>query len=204
MAGLILKVFPAGPLLTNNYLIFNEESKRGFIIDLSSSSGELFSFLEKQGIVVNFVALTHAHFDHIAGLENTEFPFYLHKNDSPLLGDPAINGSSFFSEPIKINKSPCYYQEKLKFEDFEIKIIESPGHTPGSVALKIGDWLFTGDTLFYQSIGRTDIPLACGDLLLDSIQKKIMVLPDSTLIYPGHGPSSSLGYEKKNNPFLLG
>ncbi|MCF7873889.1 MAG: MBL fold metallo-hydrolase [Candidatus Omnitrophica bacterium] len=202
MVKLDLKVFPSGPLDTNNYLLFDQQSKKGCIIDLSSSSGRLFDFLKREGIKVDFVLLTHAHFDHIEGLRHTDFPFFLHKKDFALISDPEKNGSAFFSDPIVIEKKPYFYKEKLDFCGLRIDVIHTPGHTPGSVSLKLDNWLFSGDTIFYQAVGRTDIPLASGQELNKSIKEKILVLPDETIIYPGHGLSSTLAHEKKHNPFL--
>jgi hydroxyacylglutathione hydrolase len=202
MVKLELKVFLAGPLDTNNYLLFNRQSRRGCIIDLSSSSGQLFDFLKKEKIKVDFVLLTHAHFDHIEGLRNTEFPFYLHKKDLGLLLDPEKNGSFFFANSIVIERKPYIYTDSLSFSGSRIDVIHTPGHTPGSVSLKLDNWLFSGDTLFRQAIGRTDIPLASGEELIKSIKEKILILPNETIIYPGHGSSTTLGQEKKTNPFL--
>lgn len=202
MVKLDLRVFASGPLETNNYLIFDKQSRKAFIVDLSSSSGEIFDFLKKEKLEVDFVALTHAHFDHIQGLEQTNFPFYIHRQDLDLISDPETNGSAFFSISLKIEKKPFIYGQKVKFSDSEIEVIHTPGHTPGSVSLKLDQWLFTGDALFSGSIGRTDLPLASSQLLLKSIKEKILVLPDETVIYPGHGPSSTLLQEKKFNPFL--
>lgn len=202
MAGLKLKVFPCGSLLANNYLIFSEENRKAFIIDLSSACGDLFAFLKEKKIKVEFVALTHAHFDHIEGLSEVDFPFYLHREDFQIFFDPAKNGSALFCDLSQVEKEPTAYSGSLDFEGNKIEIIHTPGHTPGSVSLKLDNWLFTGDTLFYQSIGRTDIPLASGQLILKSIKEKLLTLPKETLVYPGHGPSSSLAYEKENNPFL--
>ncbi|MCF7888297.1 MAG: MBL fold metallo-hydrolase [Candidatus Omnitrophica bacterium] len=203
MVKLDLKVFPSGPLDTNNYLLFNKQFKRACIIDLSSSSGQLFDFLKKEKIKIDFVLLTHAHFDHIGGLINTDFPFYLHKEDLALLLDPEKNGSSFFANSIIVERKPHIYQENLDFFGSRIDVIHTPGHTPGSVSLKVDNWLFSGDTLFRQAIGRTDIPLASGEELIKSIKEKILVLPDETIVYPGHGSSTILGQEKETNPFLV-
>ncbi len=202
MAGLELKVFPAGPLSANNYLIFDKKSRHAFIVDLSASEGELFDFIEEEKITVKFVALTHAHFDHTEGVANTEFPFYLHRDDQQIFIDPDKSGSLFSPHAVKNDREPSYYQNKLFFQNHEIEVIHTPGHTPGSVTLKLDDWLFTGDTLFYESVGRTDLPLGSGDLLLSSIRKKILSLPPNTIVYPGHGASSTLAHEKINNPFL--
>ncbi len=202
MDKLDLKVFPAGPLKTNNYLIFNKQSRKGFIVDFSESFGELSDFVKKEKIEIDFILLTHAHFDHIQGLQHTNFSFYLHKKDCDLISDPDKNGSSLFSDPMKIDKTPKLYQGRINFYNSEITVIDTPGHTPGSVSLKLNKWLFSGDTLFCNSVGRTDIPFASQTDLMESIQKKILVLPDDIIIYPGHGPSSTLGQEKETNPFL--
>ncbi|MCF7869531.1 MAG: MBL fold metallo-hydrolase [Candidatus Omnitrophica bacterium] len=203
MVKLDLKVFPSGPLDTNNYLLFNKQSRKACIIDLSSSSGQLFDFLRKEKIKVDFVLLTHAHFDHIGGLRNTDFPFYLHKKDLVLLSDPEKNGSFFFTDLIAVERKPHIYKESLNFSGLKIDVIHTPGHTPGSVSLKLDNWLFSGDTLFRQAIGRTDIPLASGEELIKSIKEKILILPNETIVYPGHGPSTILGQEKETNSFLV-
>lgn len=202
MDKLDLKVFPAGLLKTNNYLIFNKQSRKGFIVDFSESFGELSDFIKKEKIEIDFILLTHAHFDHIQGLQHANFPFYLHKRDCDLISDPDKNGSSLFSDPMKIDRNPKLYHGKINFYNSEIAVIDTPGHTPGSVSLKLNKWLFSGDTLFCNSVGRTDIPFASKTDLMESIQKKILVLPDDIIIYPGHGPSSTLGQEKETNPFL--
>ncbi|MCF7871002.1 MAG: MBL fold metallo-hydrolase [Candidatus Omnitrophica bacterium] len=205
MVELDLKVFPSGPLAANNYLIFNRQSKKAFIVDLSSSSGPLFNFLKEENIKVDFVLLTHAHFDHIGGLRGSEFPYYLHQQDRDLVSDPEKNGSFYhLADSIKIDREPNIYKKELYFYKSKITVIHTPGHTPGSVSLKLNNWLFSGDTLFHQTIGRTDIPLASGELILKSIKEKILVLPDDTVVYPGHGPSTTLLREKETNPFLAG
>lgn len=204
MVGLDLRIFPSGPLAANNYLIFSRERKKAFVVDFSASSGELFQFIKKENISLEFIALTHAHFDHICGLGKTGLSFYLHRKDEELLFDPEKNGSYFCSGPLEVNKKPVYYSDFFYFQGNKVEVIETPGHTPGSVSLRLGKWLFTGDTLFNQSVGRTDIPLASGDVLLQSIKQKILTLPEDTLVYPGHGPDSTIAYEKNNNPFLKG
>ncbi len=204
MDDLILKTFCFGELSANCYLIFSRTTKHAFIIDRPASSDELDDFIESQGLKIDFVALTHAHFDHIGGLGKDTIPFYIHRQDVPLLGDPNLNFSSLFLSPFSVKAKPRLYEEGklLEFGECRLEIIHTPGHTPGSVSLKLGNWLFSGDTLFYDSVGRTDIPLASSTEIIASIKNKILSLPDDTIVYPGHGPATTVGREKRENPFL--
>jgi len=204
MDGLSLKAFCLGDLFNNCYLIFHDKSKKGFIIDSPAPTNEIKDFIRSQSLEIDFIALTHAHFDHIGGLKSYSLPFYLHKEDFPLLKDPQLNGSVFFTSPVVIENEPRLYKdnEPLYFQSYPIEIIHTPGHTPGSVSLKLGKWLFSGDTLFFDSIGRTDIPLASQDLIIKSIKEKLLVLPSGMVVYPGHGQSTTIGREKEHNSFL--
>ena len=204
MDRLGLKTFIFGGLYNNCYLIFDKESKEAFIIDSPAFGEEIFSFIQSQGLKILFIALTHAHFDHIEGLNEFSVPFYVHKDDAPFLKDPNLNGSVFFSGNVVIDKIPNLYQEEkpLYFGEYPIEVIHTPGHSPGSVSLKLNKWLFSGDTIFLNSIGRTDIPLASGDVLIKSIKEKILILPSDTIVYPGHGDSTTVEKEKADNPFL--
>lgn len=204
MDELIVKTFCLGDLFNNCYLVFGKESKRGFIVDSPSPTGEVKDFICSQSLKISFIALTHAHFDHIGGLESYSFPFYIQKEDRPLLKDPQLNGSAFFSSSIIIKREPHLYGENkpLSFDGYPIEVIHTPGHTPGSVSLKINNWLFSGDTLFSGSIGRTDIPLASQDTLIKSIKERILILPQDTFVYPGHGASTTVADEVESNPFL--
>lgn len=202
---LSLQVFVLGDLFTNSYLVYDESTKNGFLVDIPCSSRELTSFIKKERINLLFIALTHAHFDHIGGLGSISVPFYIHEKDVPLLKDSHLNGSYFFDLGMAIKDEPLLYDESsvLKFGSHSVQILYVPGHTPGSVALKVGKWLFSGDTLFFDSIGRTDIPLGSSSALLKSIKEKILTLPPETAVWPGHGSSTTVGREKKENPFLI-
>lgn len=204
MDGLIIKTFCLGDLFTNCYLIFHDESKKGFMVDSPAPTEEVKDFIRSQNLEIAFIALTHAHFDHIGGLESYSLPFYVHEEDVPLLEDQQMNGSAFFTSSIVVEREPHIYKENmpLYFDSYPIEIIHTPGHTPGAVSLKLGKWLFSGDTLFYDSIGRTDIPLASQDLIIKSIKEKLLVLPSDTIVYPGHGASTTIAREAKLNPFL--
>lgn len=203
MDELTLKTFVFGKLFNNCYLIFSRKSKQGFIIDCPAHTEELDKFVRSQNLEILFIALTHAHFDHIGGLSEHSFPFYIHRNDVPLLSDPQLNGSLLFDSPVTVEKEYLLYEEgkPLYFGTYSIEIIHTPGHTPGSVSLKLNNWIFSGDVLFLDSIGRTDIPLASHNTLIKSIKEKILTLPPETIVYPGHGPSTTVGREKKYNPF---
>ena len=204
MDGLIVKTFCLGDLFTNCYLIFHDESKKGFIVDSPAPTDEVKDFIRSQNLEIAFIALTHAHFDHIEGLESYSLPFYVHEEDAPLLKNSQVNGSAFFTSSIVVEREPRIYKKNmpLYFDSYPIEIIHTPGHTPGSVSLKLGKWLFSGDTLFSDSIGRTDIPLASQDLIIKSIKEKLLVLPSDMVVYPGHGQSTTIAREAKENPFL--
>jgi len=204
MDELTLKTFVLGQLSNNCYLIFSEKSKEGFLIDNPAPYDEVEAFVQKNNIDIQFIALTHAHFDHITGLESNSIPFYVHREDAPFLKDSRLNGSTFFSPGIGVGREPRLYEENkpLYFEKYAIEILHTPGHTPGSVSLKLNNWVFSGDALFFNSIGRTDIPLASEEVLVDSIKRKILTLKPDILVYPGHGPSTTVGREIKSNPFL--
>ncbi len=204
MDELSLKAFCLGDLFNNCYLIFNNKSKKAFIVDSPAPTDEVINFIQSQDLKVEFIALTHAHFDHISGLNSFSLPFYVHQQDCQLLKNPQANGSAFFDSFVVVEKEPRLYKgnEPLCFDNRSIEVIHTPGHTPGSVSLKLDNWLFSGDTLFLDSVGRTDIPLASPEAIIKSIKEKLLVLPLDTLVYPGHGAPTTIAREAKLNPFL--
>ena len=128
----------------------------------------------------------------------------MHQDDHQFLKDIAINGSAFFGSSIMVQREAKLYKDSQPFffDKYPIEVIHTPGHTPGGVSLKLGNWLFSGDTLFLDSVGRTDIPLASGEQIIKSIKEKLLVLPPDTIVYPGHGASTTIAREIKSNPFL--
>ncbi|MCK4912511.1 MAG: MBL fold metallo-hydrolase [Candidatus Omnitrophica bacterium] len=204
MDELTLKTFCLGDLYNNCYLVFHQGLKRGFIVDAPAPIDEVKDFIQSQNLKIDFIALTHAHFDHIGGLDSLPYPTYVHKEDFQFLKDITINGSAFFGFSIIVEKKAKLYEDNqpLYFDKYPIEVIHTPGHTPGSVSLKLGNWLFSGDTLFCDSVGRTDIPLASHEQIVNSIKTKLLILSPDTIVYPGHGASTTIAREAKSNPFL--
>jgi glyoxylase-like metal-dependent hydrolase (beta-lactamase superfamily II) len=204
MDELTLKKFTLGALGTNAYLIIDEKAKKAFLIDTPDGSEKIKEFIVKEKLSLDFIILTHGHFDHIAGLDNFDCPVYIHVDDKPCLDDAGLNGSEFFSRPITIKKEAKALEDgsSLSFQASVLNIIHTPGHTPGGICIKLNNWLFSGDTLFFDSVGRTDLPYGSHDSLIKAIKQKIMVLPPDTVVYPGHGPKTTVGREKESNQFL--
>ncbi|MED4726626.1 MBL fold metallo-hydrolase [Aneurinibacillus migulanus] len=202
--------FPLGPLQTNCYVVANEETNEAIIIDAGMHPSEL---LDKASeYEVRAILLTHAHFDHMGGLEQvrkkTGAPVYIHNIEQEWLTNPNLNGSSnwpMIGGPMTTD----YAEHEVKDGDmltlagFNVQVMETPGHTPGGVSFLIGQELFSGDTLFAHSIGRTDLPGGNYEQLIRSIQEKLMPLPEETRVYPGHGPDTTIGFEKLHNPFIV-
>lgn len=202
--------FPLGPLQTNCYVVANEETNEAIIIDAGMHPSEL---LDKASeYEVRAILLTHAHFDHMGGLEQvrkkTGAPVYIHNIEQEWLTNPNLNGSSnwpMIGGPMTTD----YAEHEVKDGDmltlagFNVQVMETPGHTPGGVSFLIGQELFSGDTLFAHSIGRTDLPGGNYEQLIRSIQEKLMPLPEETRVYPGHGPETTIGFEKLHNPFIV-
>lgn len=206
---LYLKIFPTGVLFTNAYLIINRNKQECFLIDCPAPIEKYKDFIKKKGLKLRFLVITHGHYDHIDGLEDFlqvfSVPFYLHEKDFPMLINPLKNGSLLFkSNPISIKQQPnfCEGGDKIKFGGNHLQIIETPGHTPGSISLKINDWLFSGDLIFYHSVGRTDLPFSNKEQLRESIIQEVFILDSGTLIYPGHGKATNVREELENNPFF--
>ena len=207
--GLQLKIFPTGELRTNAYLVFDEQTKEGFLVDCPAPIDEYRDFILKNGLDLKFLVITHGHCDHIDGMEDflQEFqvPFYLGKRDLPMLVNPLKNGSlALEGSVISIKQSPifCKDGDEISFGQYKLQIFETSGHTFGSISVKIDEWLFVGDLIFYHSVGRTDFPFSDFEQLQKSIKEKIFTLDPQTIIYPGHGRETSVEEEIKNNPFV--
>lgn len=201
-----------GPVQANAYILSNTD-RDAVVIDPGSEADRLISFIDSKRFKPVAVLLTHAHFDHIGAVdevrEKWKIPVYLHKEEQDWPQDPRKNGSASFplgeitAKPAdEIINGEC----PLHVGSFTFQVLETPGHSPGSVSFYHVDngVVFAGDALFAGSIGRTDLYRGNHQQLLESIDAKLLTLPDKTIVAPGHGPETTIGAEKQTNPFLAG
>jgi len=192
----------------NCYVLASRNNSPAIIIDPGSEERKIKQILDKHKLSPAFIINTHGHFDHIACDDEFQVPVYIHSQDLLLLKDPQLNLSGLFSLPYQVKSQIITLEDKqvIELEDLHLKVLHLAGHTPGGIALQMikpaDKIVFTGDTLFYQGIGRSDLAGGNESLLIKSIKEKLLTLPNDTVIYPGHGPSSTIGEEKKQNPFL--
>ena len=206
--------YQVGYLSTNCYLISNETTKEALIVDPGGAGDALAEEIRKQGLSLKGILLTHAHFDHIAGvaalLEKLPAPLYAGENEKRLCSMPEYNNSKDYGRPTTVKPDVWARDgEKFSLAGLSFTCIATPGHTEGSVCWYFpkettGDkpLLFAGDTLFEESVGRTDMPTGSMSDLVRSVKDKLFALPDETLVLPGHGGSTTIGHEKQYNCFV--
>lgn len=202
--------FVLGPVATNCYIGINGKTNECFIVDPATCPPEFVNYIKNAGLTVKAVLLTHGHFDHIMGLDAllAEFrvPVYAHEAERELLESEQLNSSvSMLGQPYSFSGAEYVTnRQNLKTAGFEIQVIYTPGHTIGGCCYYIPEEkaLFSGDTLFHGSVGRTDLPTGSMGQLVNSIRDRLFVLPDDTKVYPGHMEETTIGYEKKYNPFI--
>jgi glyoxylase-like metal-dependent hydrolase (beta-lactamase superfamily II) len=208
-----IQCFTFNPFQENTYLLINEK-KDCIIIDpgcyFEEERKELLAYIEKEGLNVTRLLNTHCHLDHIFGnrlvAKTYGVGLEIHMLDKIVL-DRSPEIGKMYNVPFEPSVEPARYLEegeKIQLGDDELVILLTPGHSPGSVCFYCAAQLFIigGDVLFYQSIGRTDLPGGNHQTLINSIQEKLFVLPDDVTVYPGHGKSTTIGFEKRSNPFL--
>ncbi|NBX76092.1 MAG: MBL fold metallo-hydrolase [Proteobacteria bacterium] len=208
---MIQKTFTVGPLQCNCTILACEKTLEAVIIDPGDEPQKIIQHLNQMGVSVKYLLHTHAHFDHIGGTKgvkaHTLAPVCLHSGDQAIYEMLPVQGKMFgmhFESAPPIEKF-LQDEETLRFGEHEIQVIHTPGHSPGGVCFKLtgGDeTLFSGDSLFQGSIGRTDLWGGDYDQLIKSIKQRLLVLDDDIGVFPGHGPSTLIGKEKRNNPFL--
>ena len=201
---MILKIFREPPIDNNNYLLIDEESKEAALIDCSAVDSDIKNTLEQYGAKLKYILLTHGHFDHVAGIRPTDAKIVMHENDLPVLNQTNMYLPAFGIPEITIPKIDIYINDGdvIKLGNNNIKVIHTPGHTQGGVCYLIDNMLFSGDTVFCESVGRCDLEGGDFDQIVDSIKTKIFTLPEDTIIYPGHGKSTTVSWEKIHNQFM--
>ncbi|NLP29667.1 MAG: MBL fold metallo-hydrolase [Clostridiales bacterium] len=204
-----IKQFITGPLQVNCYLVMDENTKKAFIVDPGGKDKELLNYIKQNDIEVEYIILTHGHGDHICGIEffKEALPdaiIVANEAERDILNNPRQNHSIMTcGKAIAVDVDKYVLDEdRLKVGDLEIVCLSTPGHTPGGMCFYVNGALFSGDTLFAQSIGRTDFPYSSFDSLKKAIQEKLYVLPEDTKVYPGHMGSTTIGFEKEYNPFV--
>lgn len=202
---MIIKTYIEPPIDNNNYLIIDEQSKEAALIDCSSVNDELKQDLAEHDATLKYILLTHGHFDHIAGIRpNPNVKIVMNKEDLGWLNKANQYLPMFGIPEISIPKVDIFVNDGdiIKLGNLEIKVITTPGHTQGGVCYLVDGKLFSGDTIFRESVGRCDLEGGDFDQIVDSIENKIFTLPPQTLIYPGHGRMTSVEWEKEHNRFM--
>jgi hydroxyacylglutathione hydrolase len=207
---MILKTLVVGPFGSNCYIVGSETGKHGLVIDPGAETKLILRTVNELGLTISLILVTHAHIDHIGALapvkEATGAKFAIHEAEAKAgLGMfsrmlSSMTGGSF-NQPPKPDRL-LKDGDTIDIDDLSFTVLHTPGHSPGGISLYGHGILFSGDTLFNYGIGRTDFPGGSYEQIMDSIKNKLIKLPDETVVYPGHGPATTIGEEKRGNPFL--
>jgi hydroxyacylglutathione hydrolase len=206
----IIKSLAVGPFAANCYIVGSSETKEGMIIDPGAEAKTILKTVQQTGLSISIIVITHAHIDHIGALrevqEKTDARFAIHEAEKGLfLSSPMRMLTSLGISPVKSPPRPDRLLKDgdlIDIDDLHFKVLYTPGHSSGGICLAGHGVVFSGDTLFNSGIGRTDFPGMSHERLIKSIREKLMVLPDETVVYPGHGPATTIGDERRGNPFL--
>jgi hydroxyacylglutathione hydrolase len=208
---MIVKGLTVGLLQENCYILGCEKTRRGVIIDPGDSARTILKLVAQLGLTIEKILLTHAHFDHVMAVEPvktaTGAPYYLHRADLPILHDVPERVQLWLETEIDPLPDPdgfLDHGQSIQFGEETLEVRFTPGHAPGHVIFvhHASGQVFGGDTLFQGSIGRYDVPLADGPTLFRSIRQQLFTLPDEYVVYPGHGPATTIGDERRDNPFV--
>lgn len=207
--ALAVRTLVVGMLQTNCYLALCTETKEAIIIDPGGDARRILRAADEAGAMVRLIVDTHAHFDHVAANaavhEATKAPIAIHRLDAGALTEPiALFGLSLGGPPSPPADRLLEDGDEIRVGNLSLRVLHTPGHTPGGISLycEAERALFSGDTLFQYGVGRTDFPGGDADTLVRSIRSRLFALPDDTVVYPGHGPATTIGAERRNNPFV--
>lgn len=203
-SGYILHKITIEQMDTNCYLFGSKKAREVAIIDPGAEPEKIRELLAKEGLSPKLIINTHGHIDHISANSDFNLPIYIHRRDANFLTNPFLSLGAFYGT---FKKSPPASHlvedgDDIKISDLSLKVIHTPGHTPGGISLQCGKLVFTGDTLFAAGIGRTDLPYGSTKDIMDSIKKKLFALDDETIVLPGHGENTTIGVERRSNPWL--
>jgi len=206
---MILKKLVVGPLASNCYIVGSASTKEGMIIDPADEAEEILQSIKELGLKISLIVLTHGHPDHVGALkeikEATGAEVAIHTDDAESLQQQSLGFLFGLSYPAPPPPDRLLKDEdSIDIGDLHFGVLHTPGHTPGGICLLGHGVLFSGDTLFNYGIGRYDLPGGDYNQLMDSLRTKLMGLPDDTIVYPGHGQETTIGAERRGNPFLQG
>lgn len=197
-----------GNLGTNCYIVYSEQTKEAMIIDPGGDAGRILTSVGNAGLRVKYIVNTHGHADHVLAnmkiKEATGAELLVHKEDAGMLTSPQLNLSTFIGGGAVCGPADKVLADgdTLDIGELNFAVLHTPGHTPGGISLYCEGILFSGDTLFAESVGRSDFPGGSHRQLVESIRQKLMVLDDEVKVYPGHGPETTIGWERRMNPFI--
>lgn len=205
---MIIKTLAVGPIVANCYILGCEETKEAVVVDPGDETGKILMSLADSGLKVKYIINTHGHFDHVGGNKKlkdaTGADILIHPLDAPMLDQLSASAANW---GLSADDSPppdrtVEEGDEISFGNITLKVIHTPGHTPGGVSFHTNGYVFVGDTLFESSIGRTDFPGGSFETLISSIKNKLFTLEDDVQVFTGHGPATTIGREKQFNPFL--
>ena len=204
---MIIKSLAVGPIMANCFILGCEQTKKAVVIDPGDEGEKILLSLAEDKLSVEHIINTHGHFDHVGAnrmmKDATGADLLIHALDAPMLNSLSETAASF---GLSVKNSPppdknVVDGDVISFGSIELKVIHTPGHSPGGISLYVDGYVFVGDTLFQGSIGRTDLPGGDYPTLISAIREKLFVLGDDVRVFPGHGPETSIGVERQYNPF---